>query len=560
MDVDVVVDDEFQARQADAAVGNLGEVEGQLRVADVHHDLQADVGHLAPAHFLDLGLDQAVVDAALVALGAGHGDLAAVGQHVGGVGAAHHGRDAQFARDDGRMAGAPAPVGDDGRGQLHDGFPVGIGHVGDQDVAGAHLVHFGGVGHDAHRARADLLADGAAGDEDLAGGLQAVAFLDVVVALLRLDGFRAGLEDVELAVHPVAAPFDVHRALVVLFDDGRVAGQLDDLVVSQGIAVAFRCGNLDRAHGVAGDALFVEFHLDQLGADAPADDRIVAGGQRGLEDVELVRVHGALDDGLAQAVGRGDEHHVLEAGFGVQGEHHARAALVRAHHALDAGRQGDLGVRVALVHAVGDRAVVVQRGEHVADLFQHVVDADHVQVGFLLAREGGVGQVLGGGRRAHGEGALAVGVELGEGGADGLLEVGRERGVDHPLADFGAGGGQFAHVVGVQRVQARVDAGIQARGLQEVAEGVGRGCEAARHANARAGQLADHFPKRSVLASYRVHIRHAELLERYDIRHGVTFEIEKACLPGVRGAGGQYPPRARHDRVRPANQPCSRFG
>src|SRR5690606_24952509 len=31
---------------------------------------------------------------------------------------------------------------------------------------------------------------------------------------------------------------------------------------------------------------------------------------------------------------------------------------------------------------------------------------------------------------------------------------------------------------------------------------------------------------------------HAELLERYDIRHGVTFKIEKACLPGVRSMRG----------------------
>src|SRR5690606_30406588 len=288
VDVDVVVDDEFQARQADTAVGNLGEVEGQLRVADVHHDLQADVGHFAPADFLDLGLDQAIVDAAFVAFRAGHGDFAAVGQHIGGVGAAHHGRDAQLARDDGGVAGAPASIGDNGRGQLHDRFPVGVGHVGDQDVAEAHLVHLGSVGNDAHRDRADLLPDGAAGDQDFAGRLQAVAFLDVVVALLRLHGFRACLQDVPFAVHPVAAPFDVHRTPVVRLDDGGIAGQLDDLFIGQGIAIAFRGGHFDRAHGMAGDTLLVEFHLDQLGADATADDGVVARSQRGLEDVELV--------------------------------------------------------------------------------------------------------------------------------------------------------------------------------------------------------------------------------------------------------------------------------
>src|SRR5690606_23942217 len=102
-------------------------------------------------------------------------------------------------------------------------------------------------------------------------------------------------------------------------------------------------------------------------------------------DVELIRVHGALHHRLAQPIGGGDEHHVLEARFGVDGEHHAGAASVGAHHALHTGRQCHFGVRVAFVYAIGNGAVVVQRGEYVADLVQHVVDADDVQEGFLLA-------------------------------------------------------------------------------------------------------------------------------------------------------------------------------
>ena len=103
------------------------------------------------------------------------------------------------------------------------GSPVGVRHVGDQHVAGLDLVHFGDVGHHAHLARADLLADGAAGHQHLAGGLQAVALLHVIDALLRFHRFRTRLQDVDLAVHAVAAPLDVHRALVVLLDDDRVA-------------------------------------------------------------------------------------------------------------------------------------------------------------------------------------------------------------------------------------------------------------------------------------------------------------------------------------------------
>ena len=49
------------------------------------------------------------------------------------------------------------------------------------------------------------------------------------------------------------------------------------------------------------------------------------------------------------------------------------AAEIAAHHVLDAGRQRDLVVIEALVHAVGDRAVVEQRGEHLVHALDHRV-------------------------------------------------------------------------------------------------------------------------------------------------------------------------------------------
>ncbi len=53
----------------------------------------------------------------------------------------------------------------------------------------------------------------------------------------------------------------------------------------------------------------------------------------------------------------------------------------------------------AVVHAVGDRPVVVERGEDLADRGQDRVDAAHVEEGLLLAGERRVRQVLGGGAR-----------------------------------------------------------------------------------------------------------------------------------------------------------------
>src|SRR6185369_17235728 len=147
-----------------------------------------------------------------------------------------------------------------------------------------------------------------------------------------------------------------------------------------------------------------EGHLDHLGADVAAHDGLLAGGQHRLVHVELVGIDGALDDGFAQTVAGGDEDGIAEAGFGVEGEHHAGGALVGTHHALDTGGERDVGVDEALVHAVGNGAVVVQRGEDFFDGVQDVFQADDVQEGFLLAGEGSVRQVFGGGRGTYGEG------------------------------------------------------------------------------------------------------------------------------------------------------------
>jgi hypothetical protein len=45
VNADHVVDDEFDAGQTDAGVRQLGEIEGQFRVADVHHDLERNLRH-----------------------------------------------------------------------------------------------------------------------------------------------------------------------------------------------------------------------------------------------------------------------------------------------------------------------------------------------------------------------------------------------------------------------------------------------------------------------------------------------------------------------------------
>ena len=58
----------------------------------------------------------------------------------------------------------------------------------------------------------------------------------------------------------------------------------------------------------------------------------------------------------------------------------------------------------AVVDPVGNGAVVVEGGKDFLDLVDHVVRATHVEEGFLLTGERGIGQVFGRGGGAHGHG------------------------------------------------------------------------------------------------------------------------------------------------------------
>src|SRR5699024_111317 len=159
---DLAIDDEFQPRQADTGVGSRGEVERAIGIADIDHDLGADLRHLVERDLINLEVNFAGIDVAGIAFGTRYRDRRTVNQLDAGITGADHRRNAQFTGDDGRMAGAPATIGDNGGGALHDRFPIRIGHIRNQDVAGLDTVHFGDRPDVAHFAGADALADGAA--------------------------------------------------------------------------------------------------------------------------------------------------------------------------------------------------------------------------------------------------------------------------------------------------------------------------------------------------------------------------------------------------------------
>ena len=181
----------------------------------------------------------------------------------------------------------------------------------------------------------------------------------------------------------------------MILDDERLARQFLQVVVveAETHAVGFRDIHRDDALALVG--LRRVGHLDGLAAQRPAQDRVVAGAQRRLVDVELVRIDRALDHGLAEAPRCGDEHDVTEAGVGVEREHDAARAEVAAHHVLDAGGERDQRMVEALVHAIGDRAVVEQRRKDLVHGAHHVRTAADVEKRLLLPGKGGLRKVLG---------------------------------------------------------------------------------------------------------------------------------------------------------------------
>ena len=231
--------------------------------------------------------------------------------------------------------------------------------------------------------------------------LQGIAHLLIGSRLLRLHRLGPRLQDEELSISAIEAPFDVHGPLVVALDDHGVLGQIDHLLTAERIAIAILHADIHRLNSLArGTALFIrgEDHLDKLAANLATDHRHLAGLEHGLVHIKLIGVHCALHHGLAQAVGARDEDHLVKARLRVECEHHAGSTKVGSHHALNASREGNIGMGKTLVNPVADGPIVVERGKDMFDLVEHILDAHHIQEGFLLARKGGVRQVFSRGR------------------------------------------------------------------------------------------------------------------------------------------------------------------
>ncbi len=280
-------------------------------------------------------------------------------------------------------------------------------------------------------------------------------------------GDRPALHDLEVIVDQ--APFDVLGAAEVRFDPPPELHQPHDLRIRQRrLLLPLR---VDRhflrpagRQGVNG-TLF--------GGDRLGDDLAVAH----LVDV---RVHQAGDQGLAEAEAgvHGGDLPVARDGVGREQD----AGRMREDHLLHDHGHVDLPVVEAVPQAVGHGPLGEQRRPAPADVLEDRRRTHDVQVGVLLAGEGGRRQVLCSRAGSHGVGGVLA--ELGERAGDRRRQIVRDGDPFDGPADLRAERADHLPVIRVQARQLIEPIVDRRRFRHDPPEGVRCHAEPSRHADA----------------------------------------------------------------------------
>ncbi len=271
----------------------------------------------------------------------------------------------------------------------------------------------------------------------------------------------------------IFGPLNIHRALIVLFDQHGLLRQRLHLFIVQAEAIAFGLGHIFNPHLLTVGLRVGVDHANLFRPHVAAHDSGTICCQSRFVDIELIRVNRPLHHHFTQPQCSRDKHHLIKAGFGINGKHHARRGQIRAYHALNAGGERHTAMIVALVDAVGDGTVVKQRGEDVLHRHHDGVNTLHIQKGLLLTGKGGIGHILCGCRGADGKrGVMIIGRKLLVGVQDGGFQFRQEGGLNHPLTNLFTRFGQRFDIINVGFIQQRIDSLVQPALIQEEVKGV----------------------------------------------------------------------------------------
>ena len=361
MDTDVRIDDKFLPRQPDPLVRQLRLKKSFFRHTDIHHDLGSGGRNIVKVQGLNDEFEIARIDVARFPLDAGHRDLLPILDHLGAVFRADDAGDPQFPGDDCRMAGSAAAIGDDSARNLHDWLPVGIRHVGDQNLARLEIMHLTHGLQEANRPLPYLGTDRLTACQERPCFLEHIGF-DCLFTGLGMHGFRPGLHDEQVASPDLLAiavfgPLDIHGAAVMILNDAGPARQLQNLVVTQNIGTTFLLGGINIFYRLFGTGRVVVHHFDFFGAHPLADNRPFALFERRFENIIFVRIDRSLDDILTQSPGTSQKNRIFKARLGIDGEHHPGAGGIGTHHLLHHDRQIDVKLAKTFIMTIRNGAV-----------------------------------------------------------------------------------------------------------------------------------------------------------------------------------------------------------
>ena len=254
-------------------------------------------------------------------------------------------------------------------------------------------------------------------------------------------------------------------------------------------------------------------HADFFRPHGAAHDSRAIRRQCRFVHVKLIRVNRTLHDHFTKAPCGSDKHHLVKAGFGINGEHHARRCEVGAHHPLNTGGERHATVIVTLVHTIRDGAIVKQRSKYMFHCHENGVKTLNVEEGFLLTGKGSVRHIFCSSGGAHRKrGVFVIGGKLCIGFADGVFQLRLEGSVDNPLADLRARFRKLGNIVNIRFIQQFINALVYAALVQKLVKRVGGCGETIRNGNTHSGKVSNHFTQGGIFAPNPVYIIHAELV------------------------------------------------
>ena len=196
-------------------------------------------------------------------------------------------------------------------------------------------------------------------------------------------GFRTGLQDPDLAVPFINAPFHIHIAAIMFFNFNCVACQFFNLFVRQLLGFPFFLRDGNFFHVSAGFA----DQFDLLGIHCLFQNfQFIFGNQ------VIVRGNGPLNHIFAQTVSAFDQNVLVFAVCHVNREHNA--CRFRINHHLDNGGQRHIQMVKALFFTVIYRTVGKAGCVALLYLLNNHLGALNIQVGILLTCKTGVWQIF----------------------------------------------------------------------------------------------------------------------------------------------------------------------